>query len=258
MLDRQFLFITTLITTKWQEKAYSGTGFFYQQKNPPMTNGQLGNYWLVTNRHVIYSDCDSAGKKHLVDSLTFRVRAEEKISQKLVSDPWAFNSVQYDSARQTLFVFAELTEHKKGNEETAQLLKDMPLLWCEDENDNWKRRGLTRDDRITADSAEPKSIADYNKFGLRCFGAEKGPGSVDYSMKWLQSLRSIVIDPKRCPETWAEFSSYQYEHSKDGEIISGYPDVNNHHIDAVRYATERIWRRPGNKAQKPYVSILGI
>ena len=185
-------------------------------------------------------------------------RVEHGLDWGYYPDPWAFNSVQYDSARQTLFVFAELTEHKKGNEETAQLLKDMPLLWCKDENDKWKRRGLTRDDRITADSAEPKSIADYNKFGLRCFGAEKGPGSVDYSMKWLQSLRSIVIDPKRCPETWAEFSSYQYEHSKDGEIISGYPDVNNHHIDAVRYATERIWRRPGNKAQKPYVSILGI
>ncbi len=158
-------------------------------------------------------------------------------------DPWAFNSVHYDSARQTLFVFDELTERKKGNEETAEILL---------------RHGITRDDRITADSAEPKSIADYNKYGLRCFGAQKGPGSVDYSMKWLQSLRAIVIDPGRCPDTWAEFSSYEYEHSKDGEIISGYPDVNNHHIDCVRYATEHIWRRPGNKAQKPYVSILGI
>ena len=155
-------------------------------------------------------------------------------------DPWAYNGTHYDSARQTLYIFDELTRWKLGNEETAQLLKD---------------HGLTRADRITADSAEPKSVADYNKMGLRCYGAEKGPGSVDYSMKWLQSLKAIVIDPERCPDTWDEFSSYEYERNKDGEIISGYPDANNHHIDAVRYGTEHIWKRPGNKGRSGYVAV---
>lgn len=155
-------------------------------------------------------------------------------------DPWAFNRIHYDSARQTLYIFDELTAHKKGNDETAEMLK---------------AHGMTREDMITADSAEPKSVADYNKYGLRCYGAEKGPGSVDYSMKWLQSLKAIVIDPRRCPDTRDEFIKYEYERTKDGDIISGYPDKDNHHIDAVRYATERIWKRPGSKAQqKPYVS----
>ena len=157
-------------------------------------------------------------------------------------DPWAYNAVFFDSARQTLYIFDELTKWKAGNEETAELLL---------------AHGLTREDRITADSAEPKSVADYNKFGLRCQGAEKGPGSVDYSMKWLQSLKAIVIDPKRCQDTYAEFSSYEYEHTKEGDIISGYPDANNHHIDAVRYATERIWKRPGNGQKTEYRSIWG-
>jgi len=158
-------------------------------------------------------------------------------------DPWAYNDVHFDAARQTLYIFGELTRWKLGNNETAQLLKD---------------HGLSREDKITADSAEPKSVADYNKLGLRCYGAEKGPGSVDYSMKWLQSLRAIVIDPARCPDTWAEFSAYEYEHNKDGDIISGYPDTNNHHIDAVRYSTESIWRRPGNKGSRtPYISPFG-
>lgn len=157
-------------------------------------------------------------------------------------DPWAFNGMHYDSARQTLLIFDELTARKKGNEETAEMLK---------------ARGFTREQKIIADSAEPKSIADYNKFGLRCLGAEKGPGSVEYSMKWLQSLRAIVIDPKRCPDTYAEFSAYEYERTREGEIISGYPDANNHHIDAVRYGTEPIWRRPGNKARVPFQSIFG-
>lgn len=146
-------------------------------------------------------------------------------------DPWAFNRMQYDAARRTLYIFDELTAYKKGNRETADmLLKDI---------------GLKREDRITADSAEPKSVADYLKFGLKCFNAKKGPGSVDYSMKWLQSLVKIVIDPVRCPDTYKEFTEYEYERTKDGEIISGYPDMNNHHIDAVRYATEIIWKVRG-------------
>ena len=158
-------------------------------------------------------------------------------------DPWAFNRVQFDSARQTLYIFDELTQHKMGNEETAELLL---------------KRGLTRDDRITADSAEPKSVADYNKLGLRCFGAEKGADSVKYSMKWLQSLRAIVIDPQRCPDTYQEFVQYTYEKTKDGEIISGYPDKNNHHIDAVRYATEHIWKRSGKKGvTDSYIPLFG-
>ena len=145
-------------------------------------------------------------------------------------DPWAFNRMHYDAARRTLYIFDELTTWKKGNRETADLLL---------------AKGITPEDRITADSAEPKSVGDYRSFGLNCRAAEKGPGSVDYSMKWLQSLVKIAIDPKRCPDTYAEFTAYEYERTKDGEIISGYPDADNHHIDAVRYATEPIWRRRG-------------
>lgn len=145
-------------------------------------------------------------------------------------DPWAFNRMQYDAARRVLYIFDELTAYKKGNKATYEMLM---------------QHGIKREDRITADSAEPKSVADYQKFGLHCFGAQKGPGSVEYSMKWLQSLSRIVIDPARCPETYKEFSHYEYERTKDGEIITGYPDKDNHHIDAVRYATEQIWKRRG-------------
>lgn len=145
-------------------------------------------------------------------------------------DPWAFNRCHYDAARRTLYIFDELTAHKKGNRETADMLF---------------AKGITHNDRITADSSEPKSVVDYQKFGLKCYGAAKGPDSVKYSMKWLQSLVKIVIDPKRCPDTYREFTDYEYERTKDGEIISGYPDCNNHHIDAVRYATENVWRRHG-------------
>jgi phage terminase large subunit len=105
--------------------------------------------------------------------------------------------------------------------------------------------GVTEQDVVTCDSAEPKSVGDYKAAGIFARPAEKGPGSVDYSMKWLQSLREIVIDNSRCPETAEEFLAYEYERDKDGEIISGYPDANNHHIDAVRYAMNPVWKRRG-------------
>ena len=38
---------------------------------------------------------------------------------------------------------------------------------------------------------------------------------------------------------------YEYEKDRQGNVLSGYPDRNNHHIDAVRYALEPVWRREG-------------
>lgn len=96
---------------------------------------------------------------------------------------------------------------------------------------------------IICDSAENKSIEDYRSYGLSARGAEKVPGSVEYSMKWLQSLKEIVIDNKRCHETAKEF--LEYERDREGNVITGYPDKNNHSIDAVRYALSSIWKRRG-------------
>lgn len=169
------------------------------------------------------------------DEISHFDRIQNGLDWGYFPDPLAFNRMHYAAAQRTLYIFDELTAHKLGNEESAERLKT--------------EKGLTRDDKIIADSAEPKSVADYNKFGLRCVGAEKGPGSVEYSMKWLQSLAKIVIDPRRCPDTRDEFIRYEYERTKDGEIMSGYPDRDNHHIDAVRYGTEPIWRKPGQGAK---------
>lgn len=145
-------------------------------------------------------------------------------------DPWAFNRCYYDAARRTLYIFDELTRRRTGNRETAALVLER----------------ISQDEIVIADSAEEKSIGDYQSYGIRCRSAEKGPGSVNYSTKWLQSLASIVIDQARCPDTVTEFSEYEYERDKKtGEVLQGYPDLNNHHIDAVRYATNRIWKRRG-------------
>ncbi len=146
-------------------------------------------------------------------------------------DPFAYNECHYDAARRTLYLFGEITARRLGNAQTADLI-----------------RARGRRERITADSAEPKSISDYKAFGLPCVAAKKGPGSVEHGMKWLQSLDAIVIDPQRCPDTLREFLEYEYERDKSGEVTEGYPDMGNHHIDAVRYALESVSTRRVAKA----------
>lgn len=145
-------------------------------------------------------------------------------------DPFAYNNMHFDSNRRILYIFDELVCNKTSNKTTWEMLQE---------------KGVTSEDLITADSAENKSIGDYKSYGAFIRGAKKGPGSVEYSMKWLAGLAKIVIDPKRCPKTADEFSSYELEKNKDGEYITVYPDKNNHNIDAVRYALESIWERRG-------------
>lgn len=145
-------------------------------------------------------------------------------------DPWAWNRMYYDAGRRTLYLFDELTRRRTSNQDTGALVKAR----------------VPAGELIIADSAEVKSVSDYKSYGLNCRGADKGPGSVNYSMKWLQSLKAIVIDPDRCPDTTKEFTEYEYERDeKTGEVLQGYPDAANHHIDAVRYGTNRIWKRRG-------------
>ena len=143
-------------------------------------------------------------------------------------DPFAFIRLHYDRARETIYLMDEIYQNKLTNEASGNIII---------------QRGY-KDAYITCDSAEPKSVADYRAMGLQAKAAVKGPGSVDYGMKWLQR-RKIVIDRKRTPNAYNEFVNYEYDRNKDGDIISGYPDENNHLIDATRYAVERISRRMG-------------
>lgn len=137
----------------------------------------------------------------------------------------------YDPTRLTLYIYGEVRKYKASNRELYDAVVET--------------LGLKPDQTIICDSAEPKSIADFRDYGASARGAEKGPESVKYSMKWLQSLLKIVIDPVRAPETLDEFLNYEHEMNKDGEYISSYPDKKNHGIDGVRYGTNRIWARRG-------------
>ena len=159
-------------------------------------------------------------------------------------DPASFGKMHYDAARRTLYIFDEYRAFKQSNEQLFNSLVDGKHITKEEHLERGKKT-YTYPDSIIADSAEPKSVGDFRAYGVDCRGAEKGPESVKYSMKWLQGLSAIIIDNKRCPYHAEEFLSYEFERTKDDEIISEYPDKNNHAIDDTRYATNMIWRRRG-------------
>ena len=146
-------------------------------------------------------------------------------------NPASYGKMHYDATRRKLYIFGELQTLKKSNQVLHKELIDS---------------GMYADlDLLIADSAEPKSVGDFRSYGSNCRGAEKGPESVRYSIKWLQGLTEIVIDPVRAPVHAQQFSNYEYERTKDNEIIDAFPDKDNDTIDDTRYATNLIWRKRG-------------
>lgn len=148
-------------------------------------------------------------------------------------DPFRFVRMHFDAKKLDLYIFDEFTTYKTRNEDTFHRLYD-------------EEHKINRQELVTADSAEEKSVADFRAYGAFIRPAKKGPDSVRYGIKWLQGLRHIYIDKNRCPETYYEFVNYEYERDRDGNFISAYPDADNHSIDAVRYALENYCNRRGN------------
>jgi phage terminase large subunit len=173
------------------------------------------------------------------DNLTFRQITDEEIKTfdnirqgndwGYGTDPFAFVRWHYDKTRRKIYALDEIYGVKLSNREAAAEI-------------NQRNYGS---DMTTADSAEPKSVDEMKTYGIRIRGARKGPGSVEYGEKWLDDLEEIVIDPQRTPHLAKEFEDIDYQVDADGNPKAKLEEVNNHTIDATRYAFEGDMKRPG-------------
>lgn len=146
-------------------------------------------------------------------------------------DPKAFIRASYSHATETIMLLDEMGGSCIRTKDMAQQILDKGY------NDYEIRCGVD----------EPEHINDYRDAGLPAREAIVTPGSVRRTHEWLQ-CRKIVIDPARTPRAYKEFTEYEHDVDRNGEVIDGYPDRNNHWIDALRYATSPLSMRRGESA----------
>lgn len=134
------------------------------------------------------------------------------------NDPTAIVAIYYYNGG---YIWDEVT-YEKGlsNKNIADILKNVP-------------RAL-----VIADSAEPKSIDEIKSYGLSILPANKGPGSVLQGIQKVQQQQVSVT--KRSINIIKEYRNYVWITDKDGKILNEPIDLNNHAMDAGRYATESI------------------
>lgn len=163
------------------------------------------------------------------------------------SDPVCFIRCSYDCKHETIYVTGEIYKRGLSNKELAEEIKQ----FTEEAKQYTLYDGEIYEQHlpIFCDSAEPKSIRDLMDCGLRQARAcHKFAGCVQYRIKWMQHRR-IIIDPVRTPNAAREFSNYEYEKDKDGNIMASLPDKDNHTIDALAYALDReIYTKRGQSA----------
>lgn len=87
---------------------------------------------------------------------------------------------------------------------------------------------------IYCDSAEPKSIAELKKLGLRAFAVKKGQGSINFGIQVMQNNEYLVTS--QSTNLISELRKYSWEKDKNTGLKINKPiDDFNHAIDAVRY-----------------------
>lgn len=164
------------------------------------------------------------------------------------SDPTVYIRLSYDSKTETIYFLDEIYQTKLHNAELAGMIKEKGYDLSGEVYQSNRYGYFMPEKQVTiCDCAEPRSISDLNDNGIKAIPCKKYPGCVNYRIKWLQSRR-IVIDSKRTPHAYKEFTEYEYEVTKDGEQLSSVPDKNNHSIDAVSYALDRVIYNRNNSA----------
>ena len=140
-------------------------------------------------------------------------------------DPDAFVRIGYDPRSTRLWVLDEFHSVRTPTAALAEALQ--------------KR---AQGEIIRCDGADPRMIHELRASGLQTVAAKKGAGSVATGIRWLQERAEIAVDPSRCPHTARELASYEYPMAPGGEYLPEFPDRDNHHIDALRYAAEPLIR----------------
>lgn len=244
----------TITFNPWNEHHFLKKRFFDAPPDPDilaMTTNYMCNEWLDAADIKVFEDMKKRNPRRyavaglgdwgIVDGLVYENWKEgafdhtdedwKKEHPNLIScfgldfgytnDPSALFCGLLDQKEKRLFVFDEMYENGLSNKRIAETVQSM---------------GYGKE-RITADSAEPKSIDELKSLGLRVKGAAKGKDSIKNGIQWIQDLE-IIIHP-RCVNFLTEISNYTWDEDKFGNKLNVPIDDFNHLMDAMRYALEK-------------------
>lgn len=263
--NTQFISKNTYVHhSDYRDNPYCSKAFIEEAENIKEKN--------ITRYRWIYLGEAIGGGVVPFENLVFRKITDEEIDSfdnirqgidwGYAADAFAFVRLHYDKTRRKLYFINEIYGVKLSNREAKEKIIELfaknankELLKNKNNPDNvvaFYRKSKDETDSdyierivnfykkvtITADSAEPKSIAEMKEYGLNCVGAKKGPGSVEYGEKWLDDLEEIVIDYERTPNIAKEFENIDYQVDRDGNVKSKLEDKDDHTITCTRYACE--------------------
>ena len=241
----------TITFNPWNEHHWLKKRFFDAPPDPDilaLTTNYMCNEWLDAADIKVFDDMKKRNPRRyavaglggwgIVDGLVYENWKEEAFDLDEVrsrpdivstfgldfgytNDPSTLFCGLLDQKAKQLFVFDEMYEKGLSNKKIA---------------DNIKEMGYGKE-RITADSAEPKSIDELKTLGLRVKGAAKGKDSIKNGIQWIQDLE-IIIHP-RCVNFITEISNYTWDQDKFGTKLNVPIDDCNHLMDAMRYALEK-------------------
>lgn len=148
------------------------------------------------------------------------------------NDPTAFICILVNQEQNLLYIFDEHYQKAMSNSDIASMIK---------------YKGYAKE-TIIADSAEPKSIDDIKKKGIRRIKAAlKGKDSILNGIANIQDYK-IYVHPK-CENTLIELNNYVWD-NKDGVVLNKPIDDYNHLMDALRYAMESTKMKNRMKSEK--------
>lgn len=241
----------TLTFNPWNEHHWIKKRFFDAPPDPDilaLTTNYLCNEWLDAADKKVFETMKKNNPRRykvaglgdwgIVDGLVFENWEEKDFHTVDVSkrpgvksvfgldfgytnDPTALFCGLVDKAAKEIYVFDELYERALTNQMIYKRICDL---------------GYGKE-RITADCAEPKSIAELRTAGLMHIrAARKGKDSINNGIQYIQGYR-ILIHP-RCANFLTEISNYTWDKDKFGIKINKPIDDFNHLMDAMRYALE--------------------
>lgn len=233
--DKDVLAITTNYTcNEWLDRSDLNVFERMKENNPRRYQvAGLGNWGIVDG--LIYENFEE--RQFTLEEIK-DYKTVAGLDFGYTNDPTAFFIGFLDKKDSVLYVWDEMYSKGLSNKKIYENIKNM---------------GYSKE-KITGDSAEPKSIDELKGYGLRIKGAKKGKDSILNGIQWIQDLK-IVIHP-RCNNFLTEISNYQWDKDKFGKALNRPIDDFNHLLDAMRYALEDDIQSKTIKAVNR--SILGL